>query len=132
AAKKLEDLAREDRKNSTAGATPADAPPAPLTKAAAEEKERDENFARRFKDKDGKAGVDVAGRLRQLKEAEQAGERGLTGFRKAAGTRFFLYDGMWVDEKFDAAADMTLVKFGSEAYFRLIEKAPQLVEALKL
>ena len=39
---------------------------------------------------------------------------------------------MWVDEKFDAAADMTTVKFGSEAYFKLIEKAPQLIEALKL
>ena len=53
-------------------------------------------------------------------------------FRKAAGTRFFLYNGLWVDEKFDAEAEMTMIKFGSEAYFKLLEKAPHLVEALKL
>ncbi|MBI3855926.1 MAG: hypothetical protein HY293_09585, partial [Planctomycetes bacterium] len=56
----------------------------------------------------------------------------LAEFRKAAGTRFFLYNDMWVDEKFQADADMTLVKFGSEAFFKLIEKAPQLLEAFKL
>jgi hypothetical protein len=73
----------------------------------------------------------VAQRLRQLKQAEQAGEAA-TAFRKAAGTRFFLYNDMWVDEKFDAKADLTVIKFGSEAYFKLIEAAPHLIEALKL
>jgi hypothetical protein len=37
-----------------------------------------------------------------------------------------------VDEKFDAEAEMTMIKFGSDAYFKLLEKAPHLVEALKL
>ncbi|HVE41149.1 MAG TPA: VIT domain-containing protein [Planctomycetota bacterium] len=111
---------------------PEPARPAEEAKAAAMEKESAENFARRFKDKDGKAGVDVAERLRRLKQAEQAVDPSLAEFRKAAGTRFFLYNDMWIDEKFDATADMTTVKFGSEAYFKLIEKAPQLVEALKL
>ena len=47
------------------------------------------------------------------------------------GTRFCSYRGMWVDERFTAEAAVTSVKFGSEAYFRLIEKHPELVEALK-
>jgi Ca-activated chloride channel family protein len=134
-AKKLDSLSDEEaraEKNKPAAAKAAADPAPTLPPADAADKEIEENFARRFKEKDGKAGVDVAGKLRQLKEAEQAGDRSLAEFRKAAGTRFFLYNGMWVDEKFDAAAEMTAVKFGSEAYFKLIEKAPQLVEALKL
>jgi Ca-activated chloride channel family protein len=134
AEKKLDDLAKEEReaarrKPSTVTAE-APAPAEPAKSAA--DKDADENFALRFKSRDGKAGVDVAGRLRQLKEAEQAGDRRLAEFRKAAGTRFFLYNGMWVDEKFEADAELTAVKFGSEAYFKLIEKAPQLIEAFKL
>lgn len=131
-AKKLDDLATADRKAKPTVA--ADAPaksPEPKPETAAE-KAIEENFAKRFRDKDGKAGVDVATRLRQLKEAERAGEPAATAFRKASGTRFFLYNDMWIDEKFDADADLTAIQFGSEAYFKLIEKAPHLVDALKL
>jgi Ca-activated chloride channel family protein len=132
-AKRLDGLRDEERKAADASKTPAPAPePAAAPTLPPAEREIEENFARRFKEKDGKAGVDVAGKLRQLKEAEQAGDPRLAEFRKAAGTRFFLYNGMWVDEKFEATAEMTALKFGSEAYFKLIEKAPQLVEALKL
>jgi Ca-activated chloride channel family protein len=138
--KKLDGIRTEEAK---AAPKPAEKPATPAVAAtpdpkpepglSAEERERDDNFARRFKDKDGKAGVDVATRLRQLKEAEQAGARDMVAeFRKAAGTRFFLYNGLWVDEKFDAEAEMTMIKFGSEAYFKLLDKAPHLVEALKL
>jgi Ca-activated chloride channel family protein len=103
--------------------------PSPEDRAAAEAAD---NFALRFKDKDGKAGVDVARRLRELKEVEQAGAPGAAAFRKAAGTRFVLYRGLWVDERFRADAAVTGVKFASEAYFRLLEKAPVLAEAFKL
>ncbi len=136
--KKLDGIRAEESKAAAEKPKPAEPAPAPTVAPAdlardAELKDREDNFARRFKDKDGKAGVDVASRLRQLKEAEQAGGRELaTEFRKAAGTRFFLYNGLWVDEKFDAEAEMTMIKFGSEAYFKLLEKAPHLVEALKL
>jgi Ca-activated chloride channel homolog len=137
--KKLDGIRTEEAKAAAEKPKPAADPapaPAPATPAevakVAEDREREENFARRFKDKEGKAGVDVASRLRQLKEAEQAGGREVVEFRKAAGTRFFLYNGLWVDEKFDAEAELTLIKFGSEAYFKLLEKAPHLVDALKL
>jgi Ca-activated chloride channel homolog len=133
--KKLDGLREEEAKQAPQKpATPVAAPAPAEAAKVAEERDREDNFARRFKDKDGKAGVDVASRLRQLKEAEQAGAARdfVAEFRKAAGTRFFLYNGLWVDEKFDAESEMTMIKFGSEAYFKLLEKAPHLVEALKL
>ena len=74
----------------------------------------------------------MATRLRQLKEADRAGNPTVSAFRKASGTGFFLYNDMWIDEKFDADADLTTIQFGSEAYFKLIEKAPHLVDAFKL
>src|SRR5205085_10198571 len=124
--KRLDDL----RKNAPLEAPkPATMAATPEAKAAADV---EENFALRFKDKDGKAGVDVARRLRELKEVEQAGSPSAAAFRKAAGTRFVLYRGLWVDERFDAAATVTSVKFGSDAYFRLLEKTPALVDAFKL
>lgn len=122
-AKKLEEL--RDRN----APKPEPAPAAPATVAAA--REAADNFANRFKDKDGKAAVDVSRRLRELKEAEKSGDAAVA-FRKAAGSRFFLYGGLWVDERFTPTAAVTTVKFGSEAYFRLAEKAPALVDALKL
>ena len=87
---------------------------------------------RRFSEKDGKAGVDVARRLRELKEVEQLSGAAGAAFMRAAGTRFFPYRGMWVDERFDPQAEQLMVKFGSEAYFKLIERAPRLIDALKL
>ncbi|HZE98754.1 MAG TPA: VIT domain-containing protein [Planctomycetota bacterium] len=109
---------------------PAPEPPKSEPEARAARLEA-ESFAKKFNDKDGKAAVDVSRRLRELKEAEKAGGA-VQAFRKAAGTRFFDYDGVWVDERFEAGATLTMVKFGSEAYFRLLEKAPTLVDALKL
>jgi len=116
-------------------ASPEPPPPTPARPTAAAEraaKEMEESLVQRFKDKDGKAGVDVARRLREMKEAEQAGNPSASGFRKAAGTRFVLYRGFWVDERFQADAALTSVQFGSAAYFRLIEKQPALVDAFKL
>jgi Ca-activated chloride channel family protein len=112
--------------------------PAPAAKPMEEAERRARNelaatLAEKFRSKDGKAGVDVSGYLRGLKEAGKADDRaGAAPFRKAAGTRFFLYRGMWVDERFEAADATTVVKFGSEAYFRLIEARPEIVEALKI
>jgi Ca-activated chloride channel family protein len=97
------------------------------------ELEKAKSLAEGFRQKDGKAAVDAAGYLRQLKEADSVGEKNSLGsFKKAGGTRFFEYRGMWVDERFQADAAMTMVKFGSAAYFRLIELHPELVEVFKI
>lgn len=126
----LDLVARQTSTPLPPAATPAPEKPAELA-ARVEEKQSAENFAKRFADKDGRAGVDVSRRLRELKEAEQSGNAGQL-FRKTAGTRFFTYDGVWVDERFDGKSDMTTVKFGSDAYFKLAEKSPVLAQALKL
>ena len=125
AARALESLAN---KNAPAAPTVAPTKPAPEEMA---KKESADNFAKRFNDKDGKAGVDVASRLRELKEAEKSGNTA-AAFRKAAGNRFFLYGGNWVDDRFEAGAAVTTVKFGSDAYFALAERSAALREALKL
>ncbi len=127
--KKLEALAPAPA--TTAARNPAAEAPKP--DAARRENElRDRSLAEGFKSKDGRAGVEAAMALRQLKEADKAGGGRAAASRKAAGTRFYLYRDMWVDERFEAENAVTSVKFGGEAYFKLIEKEPKLIEALKL
>jgi Ca-activated chloride channel family protein len=131
AEKRLDALAKSVA--TAGGPRPMASPPppaaAPVDRAA---EEMDQSLVLRFKDKDGKAGVDVACRLREMKEAERTGDRNSTGFQKAAGTRFIFYRGLWVDERFQADAAVVSVKFGSEAYFGLLEREPRLVDAFKL
>ncbi len=128
---RLDDLARRG-----AGDKPANDPGGGGLPGEEKRKEHNESakeLAEGFYKKDGKSGVDAAAYLKKLKEAEHAGEaQRVTTFKKAAGTRFFLYREMWVDERFESAFAVTTVKFGSEAYFRLIELKPEIVEALKV
>ena len=104
-----------------------------------EEKERREQNARLrslaegFGKKDGESAVHAARFLRRLKDARNAeDDPRIVPFKKAAGTRFFAFRGMWVDERFTAGSKVTVVQFGSAAYFKLIEKHPELVKALKV
>jgi Ca-activated chloride channel family protein len=116
--KKLSDLA--------AGAPrPASAPPEADARRA-------EELEKGFRSREGKDAVESAKQLRQMKEKGDLGGLTRSAVRKAAGTRFSLWRGIWVDERF-AAKDETLeLKFGGEAYFKLLERAPGLLEALKL
>jgi Ca-activated chloride channel family protein len=126
AVKKADELAKKPAES------PAPASVEPASDAARREEQRDRSLAQGFKEKDGKAGVEAAMALRSLKESDKASERGGSVSRKAAATRFYFYREMWVDERFEAECAATCVKFGSDAYFKLIEKEPRLVEALKL
>ncbi len=138
--KSADDLKKVEEKLAREAPAPARSEPRPESAAqkAQDDKERaDHNelartLGERFQGKDGKAGVDVAGYLRNLKEADKAGENRTASFRKAAGTRFYLYRAMWIDDRFEAANETLVVKFGTEAYFKLVEARPQLVEALKM
>lgn len=90
-----------------------------------------ESVTKGFKEKDGKNAVDAAKYVQGLKQSENAG-KDVSGIRKAFGTRFILFRGMWVDERFESEMTLTVVKFGSAAYFKILEKHPKLVEAFKL
>ncbi|HYE98946.1 MAG TPA: hypothetical protein VEJ18_08545, partial [Planctomycetota bacterium] len=110
---------------------PAAAPEA--AKADAEAREEQRNLAEGFTRRDGKSAVDAANYLRRLKEADKDGEgdRRAT-MRRAMKRRFFEVEGLWMDEAFEAAHATTVVKFGSAAYFKLLEARPELKEALRL
>jgi hypothetical protein len=99
--------------------------------AAAEHNDAAKSLEQGFKGRDGKAAVDTAEALRRLRDAERD-EAKLVPSRKAAGTRFLAFRNLWVDERLTDAHAITTVKFGSAAYFRLIEKRPELVASLKL
>jgi Ca-activated chloride channel family protein len=130
--KKLTELAAQPAAapSLTEAKAPADAAKAEPARREAEE--RDRSLAEGFKQKDGKAGVEAAMALRTLKESDKASDPRANASRKAVGTKFYLYREMWVDERFEANAATTVVKFGGDAYFRLIEKEPKLIEALKM
>ena len=97
----------------------------------AAEKELAKSLAEGFSKKDGKAAVDTAGYLRRLKQAQQVGGR-VTTSKKVGKVRYFLYRGIWVDERFMATDRITPVKFGSVAYFKLLEKHRELLKVLKI
>jgi Ca-activated chloride channel family protein len=80
----------------------------------------------------GKDAVAVAGYLRKLKEAEGGHGVGAGDYRQASGMTFFRYGQFWVDERFAAEFELTKIKFGSEAYFKLLETKPEWTDAFKL
>ena len=90
------------------------------------------DLATKFAQADGQSGVAVSDFLKKLKHAGTAGEQHAAIFKKAGETRFFAYHELWVDERYETACALTPVKFASAAYFLLLERHPELVEAFKL
>jgi Ca-activated chloride channel family protein len=137
-AERADDEKRREVARKLAADRPAPAaPPAPEPKPEAAAREESNALAKSlsggFGKKDGKDAVEAATYLRRLKESDKAGaERGLARSQKAAGRTFYALRDLWVDETFEAADATTLVKFGSAAYFRLLELRPELAEAFKV
>jgi Ca-activated chloride channel family protein len=125
-------------------AKPAGAPPVAKTaaepgreqatqKARQEHNEAAKDLAEGFGRNDGKSGVAVAGYLKRLKETDNNADTGTVAvFKRAAGTKFYNFRGIWVDERFEADFTVTHVKFGSDGYFKLLDAKPELAEALKI
>ncbi len=77
----------------------------------------------------GKAGVDLsihAGNLRGQVRLEQS------AVRTVAGRNCLEIGGVWIDEGYEAKTPTLTVKAMSEAYFRLLEKQPQLKDVFRL
>jgi Ca-activated chloride channel family protein len=79
-----------------------------------------------FKKFDGDAGITVARYVRDLKSAESSGEQHVGIIKRAGGARFFQVGPLWVDDRFSVDASVTQIKFGSDGYFALLEKHPEL------
>ncbi len=131
------DRARDEKLKEYFSRSPAPAPAAAKPEPLAEEQKQQHNeLAKTLQDgfgkKEGKQSVDASGYLRRLREAERADEGRLAEFRRAAGRRYVSFRGMWVDDRFEAEHALTTVRFGSAAYFRILELRPELLETFKL
>lgn len=81
---------------------------------------------------DGKAGIAVAKKMREMKEEQQAPKES-DPVRVAAGRTFVFRSGGWVDsEAVGGVARQLKVKYLSEAYFALLKAKPELKAALAL
>ncbi len=81
---------------------------------------------------DGKAGIAVAKKMREMKESS-GGPKDSEPVRVAAGRTFIYRGGGWVDsEGLTAATKQLKVKYLSDAYFALLKAKPELKAALAL
>jgi Ca-activated chloride channel homolog len=134
------DRAEAEKRRAVEGKLAAERPaaaPAPEAKPDAAAREEANALAKTvasgFAKKDGKDAVETASYLRRLKESDKDGvDRSLVRSRKSAGRTFYALRDLWVDDAFEAADVTTLVKFGSAAYFRILELRPELAEAFKV
>jgi Ca-activated chloride channel family protein len=77
----------------------------------------------------GKLGVDLSVRLSELRNQSQVGRAKV---RQAAGRNCVNLRGVWVDDGFDPKLAVVKVKALSAAYFRMLERQPQMSEVFRL
>ena len=68
-----------------------------------------------------------------MREAQGARDtRGRQAGQEKGGRRFVSYRSVWVDEKFDGTQRLVKIKWGSEAFFRLIRDRADVRDAFAL
>jgi hypothetical protein len=77
----------------------------------------------------GKTGVDYAVQLNNMRNMNQAAN---IASRQAAGRNCLQVHGVWIDDGFNATMKTVTVKAQSPAYFRILEKYPQVKEVFQL
>jgi Ca-activated chloride channel family protein len=77
----------------------------------------------------GKQGVDLSVLLQSMRDQSQVGQRTT---RQVAGRTCIQVGGAWIDNGFKAKMPMVKVKAQSDAYFRLLERRPELREVFQL
>jgi Ca-activated chloride channel homolog len=99
------------------------------------EEEEEEEHEKEAKDssaldaRSGKLGVDLAVRLGEMRNQSQVGRAKV---RQAAGRMLLKVRGIWVDEGYDAKLPVVKVKAQGAAYFRILERQPQMREVFRL
>ena len=74
-------------------------------------------------------GVELSIRGNDLKNQSQVQQ---SAVRRAAGRTLQEIGGVWIDSTFDSRTPVVTVKAMSDAYFRLLDRQPQLCEAFRL
>jgi Ca-activated chloride channel family protein len=77
----------------------------------------------------GKLGVDLSEQTNNLRNQSRLE---MTALRRVANRNCVELGGVWLDDGYDAKMPTVAVKAMSDAYFRLLEKQPQLKEVFKL
>ena len=77
----------------------------------------------------GKLGVDLSVRLNAMRNQSQLGRAKV---RQAAGRNCIKLRGVWVDDGFDPKLPVVKVKAQGAAYFRMLERQPQMREVFRL
>lgn len=90
-----------------------------------------EAFNRRDRDAaaSGKLGVDLAVATEQLRRSSRVTQ---SAMRTVSGRQMLEVGGVWVDEGFTPKTEAVVVKAMSDAYFKLLEKHPELKRVLQL
>lgn len=77
----------------------------------------------------GELGVDLSIEVEKLRQQTRLGQ---IGEKKAAGRDLQLIAGLWIDKGFKDKTDALVIKAQSKAYFRLLEKHPELKDVFRL
>src|SRR5205807_9949841 len=77
----------------------------------------------------GQLGVDLSIDANNLRNQVRLTQ---TALRQVAGRNCLEFGGVWIDEDFDAKMPSVIVKAQSAAYFRILERQPQVKEVFKL
>jgi len=81
----------------------------------------------------GEKAVEIAQQVAKMKQAQSgAASAASRVVQKRGGREFVAYRGVWVDGKFDGTERLTKIKWGSEAFFRLVREHVDLKEAFSL
>jgi Ca-activated chloride channel family protein len=96
-----------------------------------EEEEKKEQTAANpvFDTHSGKFAVDLSLRLSELRNQSQVGREKM---RPAAGRNCVNVRGVWVDDRFDPKLPVVKLKAQGAAYFRILERQPQMSEVFRL
>ena len=96
--------------------------PSPLAKDALSRRRQDEVQT-------GKLGVDLAVESNNLRNQSRLTP---TAVRSVGGRNLLEIGGVWIDDGFDAAMNTVTVKAQSPAYFRLLDRHPQVKDVFRL
>jgi Ca-activated chloride channel family protein len=97
--------------------------------AADDEQEEEQAESPALDTHSGKLGVDLSVRLSEMRNQSQLGRAKV---RQAAGRTCVNLRGVWVDDSFDPKLTVVKVKAQGAAYFRMLERQPQMREVFRL
>ena len=87
---------------------------------------------------EGESAVQAAKEIRSLKEADMTSSEAMgpssmrDEIKRVGQTTFYLMDDVWVDARYREDLETLRVKFGSDAYFQICQREPELKKLLSV